>query len=121
MPILLDNARDAEQVRPLLPAASGCMALVTSRDALAGLIARDGARRLDLDLLALPDVVALLRSLIGDRAESEPEALAALAAQCAGLPLALRVAAELISARRDTPLPVLSAKSWLTRTGCWTC
>ena len=51
MLILLDNARNAEQVRPLLPAAAGCMALVTSRDALAGLVARDGAQRLDLDLL----------------------------------------------------------------------
>jgi tetratricopeptide (TPR) repeat protein/transcriptional regulator with XRE-family HTH domain len=115
MLILLDNARDAEQVRPLLPAASGCMALVTSRDALAGLVARDGARRLDLDLLTPPDTITLLRSLVGDRAESEPDALTALAAQCAGLPLALRVAAELINARRDTPLSVLGEELADTR------
>ena len=115
MLILLDNARDAEQVRPLLPAASGCMALVTSRDALAGLVARDGAQRLDLDLLSPVDAAALLRELIGNRAESEPGAVAALATQCAGLPLALRVAAELITARRDTPLPALAEELADTR------
>lgn len=115
MLILLDNAKDAEQVRPLLPATAGCLALVTSRDALAGLVARDGAQRLDLELLPLEDAVALLRSLIGDRVESESGAMAALAAQCAGLPLALRVAAELISVRRDTPLPVLGGELADTR------
>ena len=72
--------------------------LVTSRDSLAGLVARHGARRLDLDRLPQQDAVALLRALLGDRAESQPEATATLARRCARLPLALRVAAELAAA-----------------------
>jgi DNA-binding XRE family transcriptional regulator len=99
MLIVLDNASSEEQVRPLLPGTSECVVLVTSRDALAGLVARDGARRLDLDLLSREDAIQLLNRLIGDRAEAEPEATATLADQCARLPLALRVAAELAAAR----------------------
>jgi tetratricopeptide (TPR) repeat protein/DNA-binding XRE family transcriptional regulator len=105
--VVLDNARDVEQVRPLLPGAPGCLAVVTSRDALAGLIARDGAERLDLGLLPLADAVTLLRSLIGGRADADPEAAAALADQCARLPLALRIAAELAVARPAIPLAEL--------------
>jgi tetratricopeptide (TPR) repeat protein/transcriptional regulator with XRE-family HTH domain len=99
MLVLLDNAKSAEQVRPLLPAAAGCMVVVTSRDALAGLVARDGAARLDLDLLPLPEAAELLRRLIGERAQADPAATDALARRCARLPLALRVAAELTAAR----------------------
>jgi len=104
MLILLDNARDSDQVRPLLPGTPSCMTVVTSRDALAGLVARDGARRLGLDLLPLADAVSLLRALVGDRADAEPAAAAALAARCCQLPLALRVAAELAAARPAMPL-----------------
>jgi tetratricopeptide (TPR) repeat protein/transcriptional regulator with XRE-family HTH domain len=93
--IILDNACASEQVRPLLPAAPACVVLVTSRDTLAGLVARDGARRLDLDLLPMADAIGLLRALIGGRVDADPEAGAALAAQCSRLPLALRVAAEI--------------------------
>ncbi len=99
MLIVLDNASAASQVRPLLPGTPGCSTLVTSRDALAGLVARDGARRLDLDLLPQSDAVSLLQALIGARADADPQATAALAAQCARLPLALRVAAEVAAAR----------------------
>jgi DNA-binding SARP family transcriptional activator/tetratricopeptide (TPR) repeat protein len=106
--VVLDNARDVEQVRPLLPGAPGCLAVVTSRDALAGLIARDGAERLDLDLLPLTDAVGLLCSLIGCRADADPQAATALAAQCARLPLALRIAAELAAARPAVPLAELA-------------
>ena len=99
MLVLLDNAGSAEQVRPLLPGTPACMAVVTSRDSLAGLVARDGARRLDLDLLPLPDAIGLLRALIGGRVDADPGAAGALAAQCAQLPLALRIAAELAISR----------------------
>ncbi len=110
MLVLLDNARDADQVRPLLPGTPGCAALVTSRDALAGLVARDGARRLDLDLLPLSDAVGLLRTLIGGRVEAEPEAAVALAELCCRLPLALRVAAELAAARPGIRLAEVAAE-----------
>jgi tetratricopeptide (TPR) repeat protein/transcriptional regulator with XRE-family HTH domain len=108
--VVLDNARDGEQVRPLLPGARGCVAVVTSRDALAGLVAADGARRLDLDVLPLADAVGLLRSLIGGRADDDQAAVAALAGLCARLPLALRIAAELAAARRPAPLADLVAE-----------
>jgi tetratricopeptide (TPR) repeat protein/transcriptional regulator with XRE-family HTH domain len=108
--VLLDNARDAEQVRPLLPGDPACAAVVTSRDALAGLVAADGAQRLDLDVLPEADAVALLRSLIGARADEDPDAAVALAGLCARLPLALRIAAELAAARPATPLAELAAE-----------
>ena len=96
--VVLDNASAVEQVRPLLPGSPSSLVLVTSRDSLAGLVARHGARRLDLDRLPQQDAVALLRALIGDRAETQPDATATLASRCARLPLALRVAAELAAA-----------------------
>jgi DNA-binding SARP family transcriptional activator len=109
MLVVLDNASHAEQVRPLLPGTPGCAVLVTSRDTLAGLVARDGAARLDLDLLPLQEAVALLTELIGEPARADPDAAAELAAQCARLPLALRVAAELAAARPGVPLADLVA------------
>jgi DNA-binding SARP family transcriptional activator/tetratricopeptide (TPR) repeat protein len=107
--VVLDNAGSVEQVRPLLPGTPGCAVVVTSRDALAGLVARDGAARLDLDLLPLAESVALLRELIGERAGADPDATAELAAHCARLPLALRVAAELAAASPNLPLTDLVA------------
>jgi tetratricopeptide (TPR) repeat protein len=104
MLIVLDNAGSAGQVRPLLPGTPSCAVVVTSRDALAGLVARDGAARLDLDLLPLADAVGLLRALAGARVEADPAAAALLAEQCSRLPLALRVAAELAGTRGDVPL-----------------
>jgi hypothetical protein len=105
--LVLDNARDAEQVRPLLPGMPGCGVLVTSRDALAGLVARDGARRVELELLPDAEALALLIGLIGPRARLGPEALSTLAVQCSRLPLALRVAAELAVAREGSALAEL--------------
>jgi DNA-binding SARP family transcriptional activator/Tfp pilus assembly protein PilF len=96
--IVLDNASTAEQVRPLLPGSPSSLVLVTSRDSMAGLVARHGARRLDLDILPPADAVTLLRILIGDRATAQRDATATLAGRCAWLPLALRVAAELAAA-----------------------
>jgi tetratricopeptide (TPR) repeat protein len=86
-----------EQVRPLLPGSPTCVVVVTSRDSLAGLVVVDGARRLDLDLLPPVEAIALLRRLIGGRVDAEPGAAGELVRCCAGLPLALRIAAELVA------------------------
>ena len=109
MLILLDNAASAEQVRPLLPAGPSRV-VVTSRDALPGLIARDGAVPVRLDLLPHDDAVALLTALIGERAAADPDASARLAACCCRLPLALRVTAELATSRPSLPLAVLAGE-----------
>jgi tetratricopeptide (TPR) repeat protein len=105
--VVLDNAATVEQIRPLLPGTASCLVMVTSRDSLAGLVARHGAQRLDLDPLPSEDAIVLLRALIGERIDAEPEAAATLAKQCVQLPLALRVAAELAAARPDTSLAEL--------------
>lgn len=102
--VVLDNAFRADQVRPLLPGSGSCFVLVTSRDDLAGLVARDGAYRVDLDLLTAAEAVTLLRTLIGVRVDAEPEPAAALAERCTRLPLALRIAAELAAAHPDMTL-----------------
>jgi tetratricopeptide (TPR) repeat protein/transcriptional regulator with XRE-family HTH domain len=99
MLILLDNVSSVEQVRPLLPGAASCTVLVTSRDSLAGLVAVHGAHRVEVDLLSRAEARDLLRRLIGPRVDAEPDAATALAEQCARLPLALRVAAELAVGR----------------------
>jgi tetratricopeptide (TPR) repeat protein len=110
MLVVLDNAGSVEQVRPLLPGSSGCAVVVTSRGALAGLVARDGAVRLELDLLPAEEAAGLLRMLIGQRADGDPGAAAELAGQCCRLPLALRVAAELAASRPDVPLAELTGE-----------
>src|SRR6266545_1475202 len=92
--VVLDNAHSTAQVRSLLPGTSSCLAVVTSRDSLEDLVAGEGARRVDLDLLPRAEAVALLRTLIGERVVAEREAAATLAERCARLPLALRIAAE---------------------------
>jgi len=104
MLVVLDNAYRADQVRPLLPGSASCFVLVTSRDDLAGLVARDGACRVDLDLLTAAEAVTLLRRLIGHRVDAEPDCAAALAERCNRLPLALRIAAELAAAHPDMTL-----------------
>jgi DNA-binding SARP family transcriptional activator len=108
--VVLDNAREVEQVRLLLPGSPGCMVVVTSRDALTGLVARDGASRLEVGLLPIGDAVALLRALVGSRVDADPAVAVALAEQCARLPLALRVAAELAAAAPATALTELAAE-----------
>ncbi|HEV2887773.1 MAG TPA: NB-ARC domain-containing protein [Jatrophihabitans sp.] len=99
MLILLDNARDVEHVRSLLPGAPACAVLVTSRDSLTGLIARHGGHRVELDVLPPEDAVQLLRALIGTQVDAAPAAAEALVEHCARLPLALRIAAELVGHR----------------------
>jgi hypothetical protein len=92
--VVVDNARDPDHVRPLLPGGTGNLVLVTSRDQLSGLIAREGATRLTLDVLGADEAIALLERILGaERVAAEPGAVADLARLCAGLPLALRIAA----------------------------
>jgi DNA-binding SARP family transcriptional activator/Tfp pilus assembly protein PilF len=92
--VVLDNARDAEQIRPLLPGAPGSMALITSRVSLAGLVAAEGAQRLRLDVLTTEEAHELLTERLGPaRAEGEAAAIEEIIARCARLPLALAIAA----------------------------
>ncbi|MEU8418366.1 AfsR/SARP family transcriptional regulator [Amycolatopsis japonica] len=102
--VVLDNAGWAGQVRPLLPGTPSCVVVTTSRDSLAGLVALHGARRVGVGRLPLADAIALLRVLIGDRADADPRSVSALAELCARLPLALRLAAEVATAEPDTAL-----------------
>lgn len=105
MLVVLDNAVSADQVRPLLPGAAGCLVLVTSRDRLDGLVAREGARRLGLDVFAPAESAALLSTLLGARrVGAEPAATAELAELCGHLPLALRIAAAHLMGRPDLPI-----------------
>jgi predicted ATPase len=108
MLVLLDNADAVEQVRPLLPGSPGCLVLVTSRDSLAELVVRYGARRLELGPLTAEAGVELLRGLLGPRVDAEPEAAYDLVRRCGGRPLALRMAAERASAHRTTALATLA-------------
>nr|WP_083466279.1 BTAD domain-containing putative transcriptional regulator [Kibdelosporangium sp. MJ126-NF4] len=104
MLVMLDNAATVEQVRLLLPGTRSSVVVVTSRDSLAGLVALHGADRIELDRLPAADAFALLRRLIGERVDAEPEAAAALAERCVRLPLTLRLAAEHAVSRPGTPL-----------------
>ncbi|GIG56716.1 SARP family transcriptional regulator [Longispora fulva] len=104
--VVLDNARHPDQVRPLLPGGAGSRALVTSRDRLAGLTARDGARRLALDVLGPGEAVALLGTVIGpERVAAEPDAAAELVALCGHLPLAVRITAAHLADRPEPGFP----------------
>ncbi len=92
--VLLDNARFAEQVRPLLPGGPGGVVVITSRNRLCGLVARDGAGRLSIDVLSPAEASDLLVRVLGAaRMQAEPDASEELASMCAHLPLALRIAA----------------------------
>jgi DNA-binding SARP family transcriptional activator len=103
--VVLDNARTASQVRPLLPGDPGCRVLITSRDRLSGLVAYDGARRVTLGLLGDDEAGTLLRRLIGgERVDAEPEAAAQVVGLCAGLPLALRIASANLADRPHSSL-----------------
>jgi transcriptional regulator with XRE-family HTH domain/tetratricopeptide (TPR) repeat protein len=91
--IVLDDARDTSQVRPLLPGSSGCL-VVTSCTKLFGLAATEGARLLNLDVLTAGEARQLLACRLGHaRLAAEPEATEELIRLCAGLPLALGIAA----------------------------
>ncbi|MGW4913101.1 tetratricopeptide repeat protein [Streptomyces sp. NPDC004270] len=106
--LLLDGARSAAQVRPLLPGATAALTVVTSRNRLTGL-GLEGAAFVALPALGTPDAVELLSRRVGaDRVRREPEAALAMAEACAGLPLAVCVAGARAAARPRQPLAVLA-------------
>ena len=111
MLVVLDNAADELQVRPLLPGSPGCLAVVTSRRQLAGLAATEGAVLITLDCLPQAEALQLLAARLGaGRVAAEPGAAADLVALCAGLPLALAIAAARGAARPGFSLAALAAE-----------
>jgi tetratricopeptide (TPR) repeat protein len=111
MLIVLDNARDPAQVRPLLPATPTAMVLITSRSELAGLVASDGARTLTLDVLSGTEAYQLIAGRLGaDRVAAEPEAADELIGLCARLPLALAITAARAVAHPGFTLAALAAE-----------
>jgi len=106
--VLLDNARDAAQVRPLLPGTEGCAALVTSRVRMVDLA---GAHLVDLDVMSPDEALALFTRIVGEeRVASERKAALDVVAACGFLPLAIRIAASRLAARRTWTVSVLAAK-----------
>ncbi|WP_285472835.1 XRE family transcriptional regulator [Actinoplanes sp. NBRC 101535] len=94
--IVLDEVADEDQLRPLMPAGSRCLVVVVARRPFAGL---DPHERIALETLSEADSGEMLGSILGARAEAEPAAVRELVALCAGLPLALRLAADRLSMR----------------------
>jgi DNA-binding SARP family transcriptional activator len=95
--VVLDNAADETQVRPLIPGDGGCLVLVTSRRQLKGL---QDAHAVALDVLAEPEAIALLREVAGPgRIAADDPAAAEIAGLCGRLPIAVRIAAALIRSR----------------------
>lgn len=106
--VLLDNAHDAAQVRPLLPGTPGCAALVTSRVRMVDLA---GAHLVDLDVMSPEEALQLFTRIVGaERVAAERKAALDVVAACGFLPLAIRIAASRLSARRTWTVSVLAAK-----------
>ncbi|WMX46551.1 BTAD domain-containing putative transcriptional regulator [Streptomyces roseicoloratus] len=106
--VLLDNARDAAQIRPLLPGTAGCAALVTSRIRMVDLA---GAHLVDLDVMSPDEALQLFTRIVGEeRVRAEREAALDVVAACGFLPLAIRIAASRLAARRTWTVSVLAAK-----------
>ncbi|MFT7866297.1 MULTISPECIES: ATP-binding protein [Amycolatopsis] len=111
MLIVLDNARDSDQVRHLLPGSGACYVIVTSRQRLTGLVVQAGARSIRMDNLQTHECAALLGALAGtDRVATEPGAAAELVELCARMPLALTILGARLADRPDLPLHVLARR-----------
>ncbi|MFD4601562.1 BTAD domain-containing putative transcriptional regulator [Streptomyces sp. NPDC058464] len=114
--ILLDNARDAEQVRPLLAGSPGCVVVVTSRDRLLGLVTAEAALPLALDRLSAAEArESLTRRLGADRVLADPGAVDEIVTRCGGLPLALAVVATRAAAHPHFPLAAIADELRTTR------
>ena len=108
--LVLDNARDAEHVRLLLPGTPTALVVVTSRDQLMPLLAVSGAYPLTLDLMARGEARELLAERLGgDRVAAEPAAVDEIITACAGLPLAIAIAAARAQSTRF-PLDAIAAQ-----------
>jgi hypothetical protein len=106
--IVLDNARDTEQVRPLLPASPGCLTVVTSRDQMSSLVAAEGAVPVVLGQLSANEAREMLTRRLGAaRVDGEPAAVAELAELCARLPLALAIVTARAVTNPGFPLSTL--------------
>ncbi|MEV4630780.1 BTAD domain-containing putative transcriptional regulator [Micromonospora sp. NPDC049523] len=111
MLVLLDNARDADQVRPLLPGSPGCLVIVTSRNDLAGLVATSGAHPLPLGMLSRAEAHDFLTRRIGaSRVAAEPDAVDEIIALCAGLPLALAIVTARVATHPGFALAAVAAE-----------
>jgi tetratricopeptide (TPR) repeat protein len=109
--VILDNARDVEQIRPLLPGSPTCLAVVTSRVQLSGLVATEGAEPVPVDLLTPAEARELLARRLGTaRVAGEPDAVNEIVERCARLPLALAVVAARAAAHPGFPLTTLAAE-----------
>ena len=109
--LLLDNARDAKQIRPLLPGMPGCLVVVTSRDQLSSLVAMEGARILNLAVLSVREAEDLVAHRIGaDRVAAEPEAVQRIIECCSRLPLALTIVAARAATHPGFSLTALAAE-----------
>jgi hypothetical protein len=111
MLIVLDDAVSPKQARPLLPSAPGSLVLITSRTQLSGLVAAEAARPLVLDPLTRDEAYELLVARLGpDRLSAEPTAAAEVIGKCAGLPLALTIAASSLASDPRAGLPGLATE-----------
>ncbi|MBE1489565.1 tetratricopeptide repeat protein [Plantactinospora soyae] len=118
MLVVLDNARDADQVRPLLPGSRTCLVVITSRNVLSGLVAAEGARPVLLDLFDAAEAQQMLALRLGrERVAADPAAVGEIVARCARLPLALAVAAARAAIHPDFPLGTLAAELRTARGG----
>jgi tetratricopeptide (TPR) repeat protein len=107
--VLLDNARNAGQVRPLLPGTPDCLVVVTSRDPLSGLVTAEGADPLHLDLLPAGEAWELLAHRLGEaRLAGDPSAASRLIVHCARLPLALAIVSARAAARPGLSLSTVA-------------
>ncbi|MGQ4389166.1 AfsR/SARP family transcriptional regulator [Streptomyces sp. SAS_270] len=109
--VVLDNVRNTDQVRPLLPGAPGCLAVITSRNQVSGLVAAEGAHAVVLDRLSPAEARDLLARRLGEhRVTAEPDAVQEIITRCARLPLALAIATARVAANPGFPLSAAAAE-----------